>query len=223
MTISYALQPNGLLSMFNGPTGYFLAFNLEPEEAHKLGLAHGMQESEVSKALDAGIKDRVHADIDQPFGTRRWNELICSIEKDRGPDVALLALQSANTADYSVPDKIRARFGLATATSPALGRETPNGFLPLYFIKGDDEQGLVHFRDDWSERCSFQRTENGEFILWKLDEDLKFISQFDITGMQFEILFPLRGDTKIRTEFEEWFFRTYPDTPKPGTPGALSM
>ncbi|TLX15923.1 hypothetical protein [Rhizobium sp. MHM7A] len=213
-----ALQPDGKLAVFNGPTGYFLAFGLTEEDARLVGVAHGMTADDADNAVKDGLHDKVYADIDQPFGTRRWNELICSIEKDRGETIAKLALDTSGHTDYVVPDKIRARFNLPTETQPALGRTTPNNVMPLYFLKCDDTTGMVHFRDDMAERCSFKITADGGFELWRLEEDMTPSSKFDIEGMEFEILLPLRGDTKIRREFERWYQETYPNAvnPAPG-------
>lgn len=219
MSISFALQPDGKLSVFNGPTGYFLAFGLTEDDARQLGVAHGMSESEADNAVKEGILDKVYADIDQPFGTRRWNELICSVEKDRGENIARMALNSSGHSDYVVPDKIRGRFALPTETQPALGRTTPNNLMPLYFIKCDDVTGMAHFRDDMADRFSFKKTSDGSFELWRLDnDDMTLISQLDIEGMEFEILLPLRGDATIRHEFEAWYQQAYPNAvnPAPG-------
>lgn len=218
MSISFALQPDGKLAVYNGPTGYFLAFGLTEEAARQVGVAHGMTESAADNELKDALHDKVYADIDQPFGTRRWNELICSIEKDRGETIARLALDTSGHADYVVPDKIRARFDLPTETQPAIGRTTPNNVMPLYFLKCDDATGMAHFRDDLAERYSFKSAASGRFELWKLDSDMNLISKLDIEGMEFEILLPLRGDTAIRREFESWYQETYPNAvnPAPG-------
>jgi hypothetical protein len=211
MSISFALQPQGNLAIFNGPTGYFLAFNLDEETAIQTGIAHGMSEDDARSELQSALHDKVFADIDQPFGTRRWNELICSIEKDRGESIAKLALTASGNSDYVTPDKIRARFNLPTETEPALGRTTPNNVLPLYLLKADDEMGMIHYRDEMSARCSFKRDGKGGFELWRLNENKEPISKFDIEGMEIEIMLPLRGDSKIKYEFEQWFAETYPN------------
>lgn len=219
MSISFALQPDGKLSVFNGPTGYFLAFGLTEDDARRLGVAHGMSENDAKQAVEEGLHDKVYADIDQPFGTRRWNELICSIEKDRGESIAKMALSTSGHSEYVVPDKIRARFSLPTESQPALGRTTPNNVMALYFIKCDDMTGMAHFRDDMSDRFSFKKTREGDFELWRLDnDDMSLISKLDIEGMEFEIVLPLRGNTRTRGEFEAWYQRAYPNAvnPAPG-------
>jgi hypothetical protein len=211
MSISFALQPDGKLSVFNGPTGYFLAFGLSEDDACQVGVAHGMKECHALGAVREGLHDKVYADIDQPFGTRRWNELICSIEKDRGESIAKLALNTSGHPDYVVPDKIRARFDLPTETQPVLGRTTPNNVMPLYFLKCDDATGMAHFRDDLTERYSFKSAGDGSFELWRLDSDMNLLSKLDIDGMEFEILLPLRGDSTTRRDFERWYQDTYPN------------
>jgi hypothetical protein len=218
MSISFALQPDGKLAMFNGPTGYFLAFGLTEDAARQLGVAHGMTGDDAENAVRDGMLDKVYVDIEQPFGTRRWNELICSIEKDRGETIAKLALNTSGHADYVAPDKIRARFNLPTDTQPALGRTTPNNVMPLYFLKCDDATGMAHFRDDLAERYSFKKTADGGFELWRLDDEMNLISKLDIEGMEFEILLPLRGNTATRRDFEDWYQETYPNAvnPAPG-------
>lgn len=218
MSISFALQPDGNLAAFNSPTGYFLAFNLNEETAVQTGIDHGMSEADARNELKNALNDKVFADLEQPFGTRRWNELICSIEKDRGKQIVKLALDASGHPDYAAPDKIRVRFGLSTDTTPALGRTTPNHTLALYLLEADDETGMIHFRDDMSDRCSFKRDGQGGFELWRLEENREPVSKFDIEGMDFEILLPLRGDSKIRNEFEEWYTKTYPNAinPAPG-------
>jgi len=218
MSISFALQPDGKLAVFNAPTGYFLAFGLKEEEARQVGVAHGMTEIDADRAVREGLLDRVFADSDQPFGTRRWNELICSIEKHRGEPIAKLALDASGNPDYVVPDRIRARFKLQTETQPALGRTTPNNVMALYFLKCDDATGMAHYRDDMSDRYSFKKTGDGKFELWRLDDDMSLISKLDIEGMEFEILLPLRGDTVTRRDFEQWYQETYPNAvnPAPG-------
>jgi hypothetical protein len=93
-----------------------------------------------------------------------------------------------------------------------------NSTMPLYFIRANDETGEVLFRDDNAAPYAFFKTGDGSFDFWRLTETQEKLSKADIDGMDFEILLPLRGNTAIKHDFQDWYEATYPNAvdPAPG-------
>ncbi len=93
-----------------------------------------------------------------------------------------------------------------------------NNVMPLYFIRANDVDGSVLFRNDDVEPYAFFRNDLGGFDLWRLTDTREKLSKADIDGMEFEILLPLRGNTAIKHEFKAWYEATFPNAvdPAPG-------